>query len=441
MSVRLRCIFSAFAALFLIFAVPYGHSQNGTTGPTAPKYTRPSPVNIQTVQPYYPNMILNANGKPSGGGSSAASPSVSPTAGGPSGTLPGLDTVPLFSGAFAVQNGGNVGDVYPYLMVGKDPLAGGTTNIPVQITEVSLQLLKDDGTTFADVSYAPFDDLTTDSPNFANARYASAPTPTQFADAVQRAEFFNTMAETWHTDLSPVTVVNHITLTVPKNVSVQFPDKTVHVVPAYFSGTAPDGSTYVLMLDSLFFQLYVNAVLNDIGANNFTTGTINIDMFPNTYLYSVNYSNPNTPGSCCVVGFHTDFYVPGITPQPRWITIFASFISPGLFHGGVADVTGLSHEISESFNDPYNNNQTPSWQFPNLPSACQGNLETGDPVEVLPTTTVPLPVRDRNTVYTFHPQTEALLQWFEMGTKSNAVDGAFSFPDETALTQSATPCP
>lgn len=440
MSIRTRCLFFLSGALFLVFAVPYGHSQNATTGPMTLGYARRPPVNIQTVQPFYPNMILNANVNPSGGGSSASSPAVSPAAGGAGGTLPGLETVPTFAGAFAAQNGPSLGQVYPYVMMGKDPLAGRTTDIPVQITEVSLHLLKADGTTFADVPYAPFDDLTTDSPNFANTRYASAPRPTQFADAVQRAEFFHTMAETWHTDLSPVTVVNHITLTVPKNVYVEFPDNTVHLIPAYFTGTASDGSTFVLVLEPLFFQLYANAVVNDIGADNFSTGALNIDMFPNTYLFYPDYSNPNGPGPCCVAGFHTYFYGPGVTPQPRWTLIFASFISPGIFGAGIEDVTGLSHEISESFNDPFINNPTPRWQFPNGSGACQGNLETGDPVEVLPTATVPLPVRDRNKVFTFHPQTEALLQWFEMGTTSNAVNGAFSFPDETALTQSAVPC-
>jgi hypothetical protein len=35
---------------------------------------------------------------------------------------------------------------------------------------------------------------------------------------------------------------------------------------------------------------------------------------------------------------------------------------------------------------------------------------------------------------TYHPQTEALLQWFESNGTSDAVDGAFSYPDETILT-------
>ena len=72
---------------------------------------------------------------------------------------------------------------------------------------------------------------------------------------------------------------------------------------------------------------------------------------------------------------------------------------------------------------------------------CQGNLETGDPVEVLPNATVGIFLKDKNQTFLYHPQTEALLQWFEMGKTSDAIAGAFSYPNTTALTQSAVPCP
>jgi hypothetical protein len=119
-------------------------------------------------------------------------------------------------------------------------------------------------------------------------------------------------------------------------------------------------------------------------------------------------------------------------------------VSDNLQNYVCVDVTALSHEVSETFNDPFVDNATPSWQFPAQPAnskVCQGNLETGDPVEVLPTATIPVFIRERNSVFTYHPQTEALLQWFEMGATSNAIDRAFSYPDETALQKSAVPCP
>jgi hypothetical protein len=41
---------------------------------------------------------------------------------------------------------------------------------------------------------------------------------------------------------------------------------------------------------------------------------------------------------------------------------------------------------------------------------------------------------------TFHPQTEALLQWFERTATSNAIAGAFSFPDESLLNGPSQAC-
>jgi hypothetical protein len=76
-------------------------------------------------------------------------------------------------------------------------------------------------------------------------------------------------------------------------------------------------------------------------------------------------------------------------------------------------VTALSHETSEALNDPFGNNIVPTWQFPGLPGVCQANLETGDPVEVLPTATVPIFIKEKGRVFQYHPQIEALLQWFE----------------------------
>jgi hypothetical protein len=104
----------------------------------------------------------------------------------------------------------------------------------------------------------------------------------------------------------------------------------------------------------------------------------------------------------------------------------------------------MTHEIAESFGDPFIDNATPSWQFPGQPptsKVCQGNLEEGDPIEVLANLTFPITVQEGSFNFTYHPQNIPLLQWFEMGATSNAIDGAFSFPDETVLPHSAIPCP
>jgi len=358
---------------------------------------------------------------------------------GPGGNIPGLATLPTFAGAFAAQGGPSAGNVFPYIMIGNDPVLGGITEIPAHITTISLNLLSVPAGFSTSVPFS-FENLFTNSPNFAGANYTSGQ-HIQFGDAVQRAEFFNTMGANWHTVLEP-SVVNRVTIAIPRHVQVQLPDKSIVTVQSYFVGRAPDGTEFIELLDLLFDFLFFNQAVNDINANNYTTDAFNMQAWPNTYLFSID--NKGKFADCCVLGFHDYIFDPTVTPQPRWIFAFSSWISPGLFGAGFQDVTALSHETSEAFNDPFGDTAVPSWQFPGQPptsKVCQGNLETGDPVEVLPTATVGILLKDRNHTFLYHPQTEALLQWFEMGTTSDAIGGAFSYPDTTALTQSAVPCP
>jgi hypothetical protein len=360
------------------------------------------------------------------------------------GTIDGLDTVATFDGAFFAQAGPSSTGLrlFRFTMMGNHPLAGETTVIPNRISEVSLVLLNADGSVFKTVPFAPFEKLTLESPQFEPLNYRSGK-HIQYADAIHRAQFFNRMGEDWHTVLVPH-IVNRVTITVPRFVNVRLANGNIIQARSYFTGTAADGNTFVLMLDLLFNFFFDNEVVNEINAGNFTTNALNNTLFPNTFLFSLNVNNPNVPGGCCVLGFHTFFFDPGAIPQPRWVTQYASWISPGLFGGGFQDVTALSHETSEAFGDPFIDNATPSWQFPGVPAnakICQANLEEGDPIEVLPNAVSPITVKEGNFIFTYHPQTIPLLQWFEMGAKSNAIDGAFSFPDETALPHSALPCP
>jgi hypothetical protein len=439
-----------FCSLLLIFSTAaFGQKQDpqaaAALSSPGPGYLRVAPRSVHAFQPGQLTIgsgtVLDAKTGAALGGSANLQSNVQSSTSA-AGTIDGLDTIRTFDGAFAAQAGPDSGNLFRFTMIGNHPLAGQTTRIPAEIAEVSLTLLNEDGTTLATVPFGPFESLTLQSPNFESTNYRSGD-HIQFADAVQRAEFFNRMAPNWHTVLKP-SVVDRVNIVVPRFVNLQLANGTVIQARSYFIGTAADGSTFVLMLDALFNFYFGNIVVGEINAGNFTTDGLSMTLFPNTFLFSLNTVNPKAPGDCCVLGFHTYFLDPSTTPQPRWITQYASWISPGLFGPGVQDVTALSHETSEAFNDPFVDNITPLWQFPGVPptaKVCQGNLETGDPLEVLPTGTVPIMLKNRGTPYTFHPQIEALLQWFEMGQTSNAIDGAFSFPDESVLTHSALPCP
>lgn len=341
-------------------------------------------------------------------------------------------SVPNFTRSFAVG-----GTTFPYTMLGNDPALGHITTVPTKIAVIDLNLLNADGTLFATVPAGEFVQPVLASPNFQRTKYEQTTESVQFADAVQRAEFFSTRDPNWHTELAP-TVVDHISITVPKFVNVRVGTQVVQALN-YQSGTLPDGHRFVLMLNLFFNQQLGVIVNNEIDAGNFTTNDVNITLFPNTFLYSFNRANPGTRGSCCVLGFHT-YFTDGASPEHRWTLAYASWISPGLFGGGFEDVTALSHELSELFNDPFVNNVTPRWQFPGEPGVCQGNLETGDPVEVLANATVPVTLSHAGSSFTYHPQTEALLQWFAQTVPSDAIHGAYSYPDVTALQSPATLC-
>jgi hypothetical protein len=354
-----------------------------------------------------------------------------------------LDTIATFDGAFVAQAGPDTDNDFRFTMLGNDPKLGGTTVFPGLILEVSWQLLNADGSVFKNVPFAPFEKPFLESPNFEPLDYRSG-RRIEFGDAVHRAQFFNVMKKDWHSLILPQ-VVDRITIQVPRFVNVQLRNGTIVQARSYFTGTAADGSTFIEMLSPLFNLFFDNSEINEINLGNFRTNAMNMSLYPNTFLFNLNQKNPNVPGSCCVLGFHTYFAnFDGTFPQQRFISQFASWISPGLFGAGFQDVTALSHELAESFGNPFVSNSTPNWQFPGEPAnaaVCQNNLEEGDPIEVLANATTPITVTEKGFTFTYHPQNIPLLQWFEMGAGSSAIDGAFSFPDETVLPHSALPCP
>jgi hypothetical protein len=365
---------------------------------------------------------LVADDSPNGPSSIAGNP----------GGVPNVISIPNFTRSFTFG-----GTTFPYTMVGNDPSLGHVTTIPTKLVAVSLQLLNADGTVFANVDAGEFVQPALNSPDFQKFKYEKSGEPTQFSDAIQRAEFFNHMDGNWHTELN-ASLVDSITITVPKFVNVRSRGVVVQALN-YQAGVAPDGHIFVLML-SLFFNQQLGIIVNnEIDAGNFTTDSFNLPLLPNTFLFNFNPANPKQRGSCCVLGFHT-YFTDGAVPESRWITQFASWISPGIFGGGFEDVTAISHEIAETFNDPFVNNATPVWQFPGEPGVCQGNLETGDPVEVLANATFPVTLKTKDVSFTYHPQTEALLQWFAQTVPSDAIHGAYSYPDLTALPTAATLC-
>ena len=347
----------------------------------------------------------------------------------------GVDSIPNFNRHFFADGfdfNGNPNRHWYTNTVGNPPQMGRTTLINAPIQPVNVELDDANGNLRVINGHALISDATQfvqrvlNSPVFSTHTYSSGADATQFSDAIQRAEYFNGMKPDWHTLLGPD----------PK------PAVTMHIRQAAGCPTGPHsaGCNYTFSLNSngsccrfilvsnlAFDHGLAGVVVNAIVNNMITTKDISTFLFPNVYLFSGNTNN------CCVLGFHTYFVDTSVDPEPRWVLNYSSWISPGLFGPSVADVTALSHEISETYNDPFVvsdsvHNLTPFWLSPN--GLCDEVLETGDVIEGLPNETFPITMNG----FTYHPQNEALLQWFEFQSPSSAIDGAYSYPNESILT-------
>jgi hypothetical protein len=352
-----------------------------------------------------------------------------------------IDSIPTFLGDFYAAGVGPTGrpqQRWFYSMAGSRPELGGTTTFDAPIIPVSLDLLDYDGSVREvngrklHYSVEPYVNAVVNSPVFQNAEYSSSDVPTQFADSVQRAEFYNVMQADWHTRLRPSVKAGR-TLAIPRG--------------AYYFALKQDGSccAFVLVDINVFSNLLFPSSAGDrkspIGSaehsGDLSTRDISTFLFPNTYLYL-----DRNPNHCCVLGFHTYDYEPGNESngfrEKRYVLAFASWISPGLFGSGFEDITALSHEMTESLNDPFVGSDgihgiTPWWLSQN--GNCQNDLEVGDVIEGRPDSTTAIPTKGR----TYHPQNEALLQWFEFQSPSTALGGAYSYPNQNVLTSLSPP--
>ena len=132
-----------------------------------------------------------------------------------------------------------------------------------------------------------------------------------------------------------------------------------------------------------------------------------------------------------MLGFHTFDEEPGDASNGDllrfYVMNYSSWITPGLFfRRRLADVTAHSHEIAETFNDPFVgfdgiHNITPSWLNP--AGQCQDLMEVGDVIEDLPNPTFPVTIDG----FKYHPQTVVMYS----GSNSNRLPAQLTVPTLT----------
>jgi hypothetical protein len=382
------------------------------------------------------------------GGSQSAEPQViddsalkalTTTVGGAS-VLPTTKTVAHWWGSTTDQNNGVT---YGYNMVGANPYtcsgSACSSTVEVDITPIVVNVA---GQTFDGNGVVA---ATLASPQFANNDYGTTPAATaagsfpnapalirgpggalsqgdagqqlQLEDATMRAQFNKTGgASNYHLILHP-NLLPAVTIDVPQN------QGTLIVSGRGVVGAQVDigwWSSQIKNLETKADPTHLPLYLTD-----------------NVFLYL-----NNTPGVCCVIGYHGTYATgaghgpsSGNGNQPVQTFAWASYVRPGFYSradGGtdwaLQDIHAISHEISEWADDPFVNNTVEPWLTPTAPQyGCTGVLETGDPVVAIGfamgTNTFAQGANPNGTHSAdgyYHPEDEALLPWF-MRTAPNNV--------------------
>jgi hypothetical protein len=353
--------------------------------------------------------------------------------------LTNIDSIPNFSDKYHADGfdpSGNPNKQWVYNTVGAPPEHGGTTTIRVPIIPVSLDLLAPDGSVLVHVDATHDVQPILNSPLFQNAPYSSSTAPTQFTDAIQRAEFASSAKSDWHTVLQPV-VEPGVTLEMPWG-SFGYAVWPSGPHAGQIAFVLLDGATVgpLLFPTTFSWPADTSSVMGAMEASGeVTPHDITTFLFPDTFQLA---------GAFLFAGEHAWDTEPGDASngnlQRYFPVIEASWYSAEFFVGpvtGIEDVSTLSHELSETLNDPFVGGDgahdiTPWWISNGL---CSDLLETGDPIEVLPNPDYPITMNGM----TYHPQNEALLQWFEGMAPSDAIGGAYSYPDTSILTSANPP--
>jgi hypothetical protein len=354
-----------------------------------------------------------------------------------------VDTVPYFNSWFKTVGTRNSGR-YPYSMVGQSPAAGGTTGINNQVIPLITVLAQSgvalyafdptaandpQGSDISLVEQSPLYDATTTYPG----NGGSLPADTgQVVDTAQRAEFSGVRTADWHTPLNPAMSSGIVW--------IQFLEWN-NGDWACVGGEAPPCTSFPVVNINTISNNFAFILNAEAPANS--TFPIIVTDFVTAFI-------PGPGGGCCVLGYHNA--QPGIVdPAGVLVWTWGTFIphngSNGFsnpFGGFGFDTMVLSHEIAETYNDPFvqtTGTLVAPWVDGSVTFA-QENLEVGDAIEAMMVGDViynypgGVPLMPNGNAYNYNLQNVALLQWFTR-TPLNSVGGIYSWPNTNTLNQCA----
>jgi hypothetical protein len=303
----------------------------------------------------------------------------------------GVPGLPTFTRTIVVHR-----KFYRYTMVGSDPFLArsGRVVIPIQIIPVRLML--NDGTVLDPTvpgpgCAGPGTPLTNtlESPLFTDKDYGEG-ISRQYVEENRRMEFWAVTRSHpgYSVRLAPI-VLPPITLTY---------DGPSMAMPCGLAGVVP-----LLSLDALI-QTNLIPQLRKQGINPKT--------FPLFLFINTRFALPQFLAG----GYHSVLNSGGAQTYG-----VAEYDTTRLDQDIFNDVSLLSHEIAEWYDDPFINNATPPWgDTGQVQHSCQNNLEVGDP---LTGTTIAIQMPNG---LTYHPQELAFFSWFFDQVPSLGVNGLYS---------------
>lgn len=292
------------------------------------------------------------------------------------------------------------GRTYRYTMVGSDPFAPNARSVSVPLFIVPVRFEFDDGSVFDPTelgtacagSDTPLN-LALQSPVLRDFDYGDG--SRQYIEQFRRLEFWSQTGRAGAINPGYSVRVSPTVLPAIRVVLTGFPTKAA---PCGRIGMIDHVTWDTLVKTKLFPQLRRQGV---------SIHTFPLFLFTNVVMYDRN------PTKCCLFGYHTWFNSGGVQTYG-----VAGYDTSRNFAG--SDVSTLSHELGEWYDDPLVHNPTPPWGHTGQVSGCQPNLEVGDPLSGHEHA-IAMP-----NGLTYHPQELAFFSWFYNQVPSLGFDGWYS---------------
>jgi hypothetical protein len=303
------------------------------------------------------------------------------------------------------------GQTYSYSILGTNPKSSLTTT-KIHYVPIALRVHFKDGTVLDPTQPGCNDSVSVVKRFFKSPLFEDVPLTsngidvgtTQIIDAFQRAEFWSlTQGSGYHVLLhrapkSPIRIIDY-TPTGPQTT---------------YTGVCSGQNHNLGEIDPNVYDTELQSLTNQYA----TTTELPIIMAYNVVL--------GDGSNCCIIGYHSAY------GRSTGTQVYANgaYVDAGNFSAPIDDIHAWTHELGETFNDPFVNNGTPAWGHVGQVSGCQNNLEVGDPL-----TGTPFLVKYHG--FKYHPQELAFFDWF-FRTPSQGTGGLFSF--EGTFTSSQAAC-